>query len=413
MSNPSLVRKNTQWISGTSYAVGDIVWISANNIQYPIVCLVAHAAGTFATDVTSGYWQMATPTKNYAINGNFDYWQRGTSIVVNPGGTGRVMQADRFSVTDFFSAGQLTHARSTDIPAGLSHNRYSMSTTVASTVTVAVSTTNYALTGGTYKFEGLEISPLYNKDITISFWVKSSTAGTYAVALQAGLPTPDARYIAEYTINSANTWEKKIISLNINTSTGTFATDNTFGMSLQFPLAVNAASLLLGTTTNQWVSSSYALVTAASNRTEMLASGSVFKIAQLMINEGTVPAQFQRAGNNITEELVLCQRYFEKSYEIETPPGTVTYTGCELCVSPDVTNSMHRTMPYKVRKRVIGSIFLYNPVTGAQGTWRNDSAGTNIGVATTLNGERNLSVGLGGITAGHQVTGHWITDSDL
>ncbi len=47
---------NALWITGTVYAIGN--YVTNNGNQY--VCLEAHTAGTFATDLTAGKWVLST-----------------------------------------------------------------------------------------------------------------------------------------------------------------------------------------------------------------------------------------------------------------------------------------------------------------------------------------------------------------
>src|SRR6185437_15811214 len=88
------------------------------------------------------------------------------------------------------------------------------------------------------------------KTVTLSFWVRGSITGTYSMALTNG--TASRFYVATYTINSANTWEKKIITIPGDT-TGTWVSDNTQNLLLTIPIGV-AAFRQTGTT-NQWVTS--------------------------------------------------------------------------------------------------------------------------------------------------------------
>ena len=52
------------------------------------------------------------------------------------------------------------------------------------------------------------------KTLILSFWVKSNKTGTYAINVRKQDTT---QYIVpiEYTISSANTWEKKTIHSNV------------------------------------------------------------------------------------------------------------------------------------------------------------------------------------------------------
>ena len=302
---PSPYRLN--WETNRLYTAGEVSISSG----YKIICITTHTSGTYATDVALGYWQMEAPWKNYIINGNLDTWQRNTSFTINPGGSGGVYTADRFSINDYFLSGQLGVTKSSDVPSSAQACTSSLATTVNTTVVVNSGASSYMFHGGRYYAEGQDIKYLYNKPITISFWVKSSTTGAYVLSFGNLLGSSSARYNASYTISSANTWEKKSITFNLNTSYGTFATDNTTGIFLQFSISVNTGSVYYGGVTDAWQSSAFYLQNATNNRTEMLAAGSVFKVAQVMINEGPAPAIFQTAAPNMQAELAMCQRYYE------------------------------------------------------------------------------------------------------
>ena len=47
---------NTQWVTGLAYSVGNSVVNNGNKY----VCLIAHTAGTFATDLAAGKWELST-----------------------------------------------------------------------------------------------------------------------------------------------------------------------------------------------------------------------------------------------------------------------------------------------------------------------------------------------------------------
>ena len=58
------------WITNFNYVAGNLVMKDG----YLIKCLTSHLSGTYSSDVVSGYWEMASPMKNYLINSNFDIW---------------------------------------------------------------------------------------------------------------------------------------------------------------------------------------------------------------------------------------------------------------------------------------------------------------------------------------------------
>ena len=51
------------------------------------------------------------------------------------------------------------------------------------------------------------------KTITVSFWIKSTKTGTYSFAIRNS--AADRHYVAEYTVSTTNTWEKKSFKWNL------------------------------------------------------------------------------------------------------------------------------------------------------------------------------------------------------
>ena len=84
-----------------------------------------------------------------------------------------------------------------------------------------------------YRIEGYDsarvrMGTAYAKTVTVSFWVKASVTGAYGFTLGQDLATC---YATSYTVNVANTWEKKTITVP-GTSSGTWNTGNTVGIRL-------------------------------------------------------------------------------------------------------------------------------------------------------------------------------------
>ena len=69
-------------------------------------------------------------------------------------------------------------------------------------------------------------------------------------------------------------------------------------------------------------------------------------------------------------ELALCQRYYEKSYEPSSVPGTVDGLGAAWCyvfISTGTVNQMGINMAFRVTKRAQPTAIFYSPDTGASG----------------------------------------------
>ena len=140
------------------------------------------------------------------------------------------------------------------------------------------------------------------KDITISFWVKSSLTGTFAVGLLNS--ATDRSYVTNYTINSANTWEQKSVTIPGDT-TGTWLTTNGVGLSLGFTLSCGSTR---HTTANIWTSGTYQ---STSSQVDLTATtGATFYITGVQLERGSTASSFEYRPYGT--ELFLCQRYYER-----------------------------------------------------------------------------------------------------
>jgi hypothetical protein len=82
---------------------------------------------------------------------------------------------------------------------------------------------------------------------TLSFWVRSSVTGAYALTLTNN--TADRQYTTTYTINTANTWEQKVVTIPGPTS-GTWQSTTSTGTLLVFGLG--AGSNRTTSSLNSW-----------------------------------------------------------------------------------------------------------------------------------------------------------------
>jgi hypothetical protein len=144
-------------------------------------------------------------------------------------------------------------------------------------------------------FEGYNVADLGfgtsdAKQISVSFNVRASIAGTYCVSINNGVF--DRSYVLEYTVSSADTWEYKTVTIPGDTS-GTWATDNTAGMWLVFDLGSDPA--VRNTTPGSWQAGSYSRTTNQVN---------------VQLEVGSVATEFERRPYGT--ELSLCERYYQQ-----------------------------------------------------------------------------------------------------
>jgi hypothetical protein len=254
-----------------------------------------------------------TGFKNRIINGDMVIAQRGTSFSFATGGGATFYGADRFRTFNYqWSAGSnpTVSNDTTVFPTGF-RNSYKYAT----------GATGLTFSTGGYQqieqaIEGFNIADCYTGSIIISFWVRSSTAGQYNICLANSLSSFERYSTRNYTINSANTWEYKTITVDLSAgiaSGGTWNTTNGTGLGLMFMLGAHS-DRTGNTALNTWStggSPGYQFQTTGSVNLATIAN-STFYITGVQVEKGTVATSFDYLP--YTTELALCQRYFSLAY---------------------------------------------------------------------------------------------------
>jgi hypothetical protein len=250
---------------------------------------------------------------------------------------------------------------------------------------------NFSLLQGIegYNIADLNWGSANAKTITISFWVRSSLTGTFGGSLQNS--AQNRSYPFTYTISSANTWEYETITITGDTS-GTWLTTNGAGIYMWIGLGVGSTA---SGTAGSWSGSNY---TGATGATSVVGTnGATFYITGVQLEVGSSATGFEY--RQYTTELQLCQRYYEKTYNISVVPGTVTEVGLFGTggVQGAVTTSevSAGTSTFKVQKRTTPTIALWDS-QGNSGKCGRLSAGVawsyNSNASVPFIGEQNLWV---------------------
>jgi len=143
--------------------------------------------------------------------------------------------------------------------------------------------------------------------VTLSFWVQSSLTGSFGGAIQNS--GRDRNYPFAFTINSANTWEYKTVTISGDT-TGTWLTTNGRGITVLFSLGTGAT---YSATAGAWTGTSF--ITSATGATSVVGTnGATFYITGVQLEKGSTATSFDY--RPYTTELQLARRYFWKSTQL-------------------------------------------------------------------------------------------------
>lgn len=189
--------------------------------------------------------------------------------------------------------------RVADAPAGF---QYSIKVTKTSTTQSSYGLLAQYIEG--YNVADLGWGTANAQTVTLSFWVKSSITGTYTVSFYNS--AEDRSYPASYTINQANTWEYKSMTVPGDTS-GTWLKDNGKGIALFFNFGGAAANSVLA---NSWYAQG---ILPASNAAANLGTtnGATFFLTGVQMEKGTSATPFEHRPYGL--ELTLCQRYYQNT----------------------------------------------------------------------------------------------------
>jgi hypothetical protein len=138
--------------------------------------------------------------------------------------------------------------------------------------------------------------------VTLSFQVKSSLTGTFGGALANS--ARNRSYPFTYTINSANTWETKTVTIAGDTS-GTWLTTNGVGLRVYFGLGVGST---YSGTAGAWAGAEYYSATGATSVIGTLSA--TWQVTGVQLEKGSTATSFDYRPYGT--ELALCQRYYCK-----------------------------------------------------------------------------------------------------
>ena len=237
-----------------------------------------------------------TMFRNRIINGDMRIDQRNAGTQSNTVGT--QYHVDRWNYIGTIAT-KFTIQKSSTAPAGFTSSLLLTS----SAATVPGSSDWWALR---YYIEGLNVADLAwgsssAKTITVSFWARSSLTGTFSGTIMND--AANRSYPFSYTINAANTFEYKTVTIPGDT-TGAWTTDTTAGIRLIYSLGGGAS---VQGTAGVW--SAGALWGGVTGSTNLVGTNTAtLYITGVQLEQGitATPFEFRPYGT----ELALCHRYY-------------------------------------------------------------------------------------------------------
>jgi hypothetical protein len=304
-----LTSNGTNWISQTGGAVTNI---SSGTSNVAIVSangnVTSYVNGVLQSTLFSGGLSLtgslnSTNTfgfKNRIINGSMVIDQRNSGASVTLG-SGNTYLVDRFAIyaTQASKLSAQRNAGAVTPPIGFVNYLGATSLSAYS----VLSTDTFWLY---QKIEGANIADFgwgtaNAKTVTVSFWVYSSLTGTFSGSLENG--SANRSYPFNYIVSSANTWTQISVTVAGDT-TGTWATDNTAGLAVNFNLG--SGSNYLGTA-GAWASSDLHGATGSVNIVGTNTATFYITGVQLEVGTNATNFDFRPYGT----EFALCQRYYQ------------------------------------------------------------------------------------------------------
>jgi hypothetical protein len=255
--------------------------------------------------------------KNLVINGDMRIFQRATSATTS---TSTYDTVDRFLLYESSDGAMTSEKEGISVADQATTGQRTALVMNVTTADGTIAANQFAAIYHRIEAQNLQ-HLLYGtsaaKNLTLSFWCKSNKTGTYCISFNKNDSTE--YYIPiEYTISSANTWEKKVIVLSptagstslITASGGVIADDNGVGLQITFGLAWGSN---YHGTNNTWTTSSHL---ATSNQVNWLDSTSNnFYLTGVQLEVGDQATDFEHLPHDV--QLARCKRYFE-NYELES-----------------------------------------------------------------------------------------------
>jgi hypothetical protein len=214
--------------------------------------------------------------------------------------------------------------------------------------------------------------------VTISFWVRSSLTGAFGGSVSNN--AQNRSYPFSYTINAANTWEQKTVTIAGDTTGTWVGATNGVGVRVNWGLGVGST---YSGTAGAWAGSQLYSVTSATS--VVGTNGATWYVTGVKFEVGSIATPF--VPDDYEVSFAKCQRYYE------TILNSNIYRIFGLQVTSTTAN-FYGT--FQVSKRAAGSLVTVGSLSNLSSFNLIDS------IATTLT---TLVLGAGATATGYELAG--------
>lgn len=291
---------------------------------------------------------IVTANRNFLLNASHGIWQEGKSFTGDS-----IYTADQWYITNSGTAGTKTTSRQdfalgqTDVPGQPKHY-LRLDQTGA---------------GNSYVAQRVEnVSTLEGEDVTVSFYAKINANDTLGCQLvqnfgTGGSPSSPVSSTKLTLFPITTTWAKYEFTFSLPSISGK----------------------ILGTDLNDYLE----LRIFPTNEVSKVFT---FDISQTKMERGSVATAF--VTRDISEDLMLCERFVEKTYDFDVDPGTAgQQAGAPITISLNTSDFYDEfSSRFRTPKRSAPTITTYSPGTGTLSTFYNYNTLSDQGSVQILPG---------------------------
>lgn len=304
--------------------------------------------------------EIVSPNANYNafINGNFDFWQRQTTVTRTHGANGFTSDRVRMSLGPTASK-SMTVQRSTTVPSGLVFPAQYSYEAINNTAFASFSGSDFINPFYSY-IEGKIFQPLIGKPFTLGFWMFATSAiANYPVSFISSGST--FSYVTNISVAAG--WGYYVVQVPWHSSLNV----NTTGSAIQINLGMVSGPTYQAGSTGSWIAGAFYNTAASTNFYSI--AGFTQRFVQMQLRSGYWVADqmkntFQTYGANYGEELRACERYYEVTgIAGETALASGSQTGVGF-------------VPWRTEKRAIPSVDVV--ANSTSNSMRNANTGATV-----------------------------------